>query len=133
MLFHFHVIIDSKKLQKSRALLRWRGKPDTGGGEKDRYHPLSRHEERGFFMEKEKRFYVLTVLVEDRERAYRDVNELLHQFAEDICLRVGYPVKEENIAIIFLVLKTDNDTIGALSGKLGQIPGVRVKTVPLKR
>jgi hypothetical protein len=37
------------------------------------------------------------------------------------------------MAIIFLVLKTDNDTIGALSGKLGQISGVRVKTVPLKR
>ncbi len=104
-----------------------------GEGKRTAIHPLSRLEERGFFMEKEKRFYVLTVLVEDRERAYRDVNELLHQFAEDICLRVGYPVKEENVAIIFLVLKTDNDTIGALSGKLGQIPGVRVKTVPLKR
>jgi putative iron-only hydrogenase system regulator len=81
----------------------------------------------------EKRFYILTIVVEDRERAYRHVNELLHNFSEDILLRVGYPVKEENMAIIFLVLKTDNDTMGALSGKLGQIPGVRVKTVPLKR
>jgi len=70
---------------------------------------------------------MLNILVMNRESAYKIVNEILHEFAQHIRLRVGYPVPEENISIIFLVLKTDNDTAGALSGKLGQINSVKVK------
>jgi len=61
------------------------------------------------------------------------VNEILHEFAEHIRLRVGFPVVEENMAIIFVVLKTDNDTVGALSGRLGQVEGVKVKTTLIKK
>ncbi len=78
-------------------------------------------------------WYMLNILVEDREGSYKKVNEILHEYANIIKLRVGYPVPEENIAIIFLVLKTDNDTLGAFSGKLGQVEGVRVKSTLIKR
>ncbi len=78
------------------------------------------------------RFYVVNILVENRENAYKQVNELLHDFADVIRLRMGYPVPDENIAIILLVVKANNDTMGSLSGKLGQIKEVKVKTVPVK-
>lgn len=74
----------------------------------------------------------MNIIVEDRQNAYRQVNELLHDFADVIRLRVGYPVPDENMAIILLIVKTTNDVIGSMSGKLGQVKGVKVKTVPLK-
>ncbi len=74
----------------------------------------------------------MNIIVEDRQNAYRQVNELLHDFADVIRLRVGYPVPDENMAIILLILKATNDVIGSMSGKLGQVKGVKVKTVPLK-
>ncbi|MDI6862326.1 MAG: iron-only hydrogenase system regulator [Pseudothermotoga sp.] len=78
------------------------------------------------------RFYIVNIIVEDRQNAYRQVNELLHDFADVIKLRVGYPVPDENMAIILLIVKASNDVIGSMSGKLGQVKGVRVKTMPLK-
>lgn len=74
----------------------------------------------------------MNILVEDRQDAYKKVNELLHDFADVIRLRVGYPVPDENIAIILLVIKATNDTVGSFSGRLGQIKGLKVKTIPIK-
>ncbi|HOK24735.1 iron-only hydrogenase system regulator [Coprothermobacter proteolyticus] len=78
------------------------------------------------------RFYIVNIIINNREKAYRHVNELLHDFAEDIRLRVGYPLPEENAAIILLVVKANNDVLGSLTGKLGQLENVEVKTLPLK-
>jgi len=78
------------------------------------------------------RFYIVNIIINNREKAYRQVNELLHDFAEDIRLRVGYPLPEENAAIILLVVKANNDVLGSLTGKLGQLESVQVKTLPLK-
>jgi len=74
----------------------------------------------------------VNIIVEDRQSAYKQVNELLHDFADVIKLRIGYPVPDENMAIILLIVKTSNDVIGSLSGKLGQVKSVKVKTMPLK-
>jgi len=77
------------------------------------------------------RFYIVNIIINNREKAYKQVNELLHDFAEDIRLRVGYPLPEENAAIILLVVKANNDVLGSLTGKLGQLESVQVKTLPL--
>jgi len=101
--------------------------PDTGGGTRPPFPA-----EKGVnFMDE--RFYILTLLIENIEDAYLRVNKILHEYADYIHLRVGYPVKEENIGIIFLVVKANNDVIGALAGKLGQINHVCVKSMALKR
>jgi len=84
----------------------------------------------GFFMEKKVRTTTITVF--DRNLVYREVGELLHQHADNILLRVGYPMKDQNMAIIFLILKMSTDELGALTGKLGQIQTVRVKSITLK-
>ncbi|MGC8819504.1 MAG: TM1266 family iron-only hydrogenase system putative regulator [Fervidobacterium sp.] len=79
----------------------------------------------------EERYYMIDIIVTDRDMAYSKVNELLHQYSNIIKLRVGYPVPDENIAIVFLIVKTSNDVVGALTGKLGQIKGVKVKSVAI--
>ncbi|MCK4500227.1 hypothetical protein KAU11_07005 [Candidatus Babeliales bacterium] len=80
----------------------------------------------------EKKVHTTTITVFDRNLVYREVGELLHQHADNIMLRVGYPMKDQNLAIIFLILNMSTDELGALTGKLGQIQTVRVKSITLK-
>lgn len=78
------------------------------------------------------KFHTITITIYDRKTSYNLVGELLHQYADKISLRVGYPIKEKNVAVIFIIIETDNDELGALSGKLGQIKSVKVKSTTLK-
>jgi putative iron-only hydrogenase system regulator len=77
------------------------------------------------------RIHTVTITILDRNAAFRTVGEILHNFAESIKLRVGYPMQEHNAAVIFLVVELTTDEMGALSGRLGQIPSVKVKATPL--
>ncbi len=79
----------------------------------------------------EKKVHTTTITVFDRNSVYREVGELLHRHADNILLRVGYPMKDQNMAIIFLILNMSTDELGALTGKLGQIETVRVKSITL--
>jgi len=83
-----------------------------------------------FFMEK--KLHTTTITVYDRDASYQQVGELLHNHAKNILLRVGYPLERYNAAIIFLILEMTTDELGALTGKLGQIPTVKVKSTTLK-
>lgn len=76
----------------------------------------------------EERVQTITIIIYNRDKVYDKVSELLHRFSEKIKLRVGYPMPDKNISIIFLVAELNNDELGALSGKLGQIKSVKVKT-----
>lgn len=76
--------------------------------------------------------HTLTITIYNRDEVYDRVGELLHSSADKILLRVGYPVPDQNISIIFIIVKMTNDEIGALSGKLGQISSVKVKSTTLK-
>ena len=40
----------------------------------------------------------------------------------------GYPYRERGISVIALIVDGDTDTLGAMTGKLGSIPGVKVRT-----
>ncbi|KAF2961185.1 TM1266 family iron-only hydrogenase system putative regulator [Fervidobacterium sp. 2310opik-2] len=79
--------------------------------------------------EQNERYYTVDIIVIDRNNAYSKVNELLHQYSDIIKLRVGYPVPDENIAIVFLIVKATNDVVGAFTGKIGNIKGVKVKSI----
>lgn len=76
--------------------------------------------------------HVVTIVVDDIESAFNPVSDLLHQFAPHILLRVGYPMRDRKVSVIFLVIEADLDTLGSFSGKLGQIHTVKVKTITLK-
>ena len=79
----------------------------------------------------EKRFHTATITIYDRDVSYQSVQELLHKHAESISLRVGYPLESEGIAIIFLILKMTTDELGAISGQLGQLQSVSIKSTTL--
>ncbi len=80
----------------------------------------------------EKRLHTLTITIYNRDAVYKQVSELLHNYADYIMLRTGYPIKEKNIAIIFLIVQMTGDELGALSGKLGQIKDVKVSATSIK-
>lgn len=57
------------------------------------------------------------------------INDLLHEYSNYIIGRMGIPYKQKNISIISIVMDADNNIISSLSGKLGMIKGISVKTV----
>lgn len=75
----------------------------------------------------EKNLHTCTITILDRDASYLKVSKILHKFADDIRLRVGYPVEHKNLAIIFLIMEITNDQAGALAGEIGQIDSVKIK------
>ncbi len=59
----------------------------------------------------------------------KKVNKLLNEYAEFIRGRFGVPLKNKQTGVISLIFEGSTDIIGALTGKLGQIKGVEVKTL----
>ncbi|KUO76506.1 MAG: CopG family transcriptional regulator [Clostridia bacterium BRH_c25] len=78
-------------------------------------------------MEKNSRIAVIGIVVQSREETARRLNEILSSFSNIIVGRMGIPYKEKNISVISIIVDGTNDEIGALTGKLGNIDGVKAK------
>ncbi len=76
---------------------------------------------------------VAAIIIQDRLAAAPTVNKILSEYGEIIVGRMGLPYKDRQVSVISLILDGDTDTIGAMTGKLGAIAGVRsrVTLVPL--
>lgn len=57
------------------------------------------------------------------------INQLLHEYGEYIIGRMGIPYKTKKLNVISIVIDADNNIISSLSGKLGMLEGISVKTV----
>ncbi len=75
----------------------------------------------------ETRVAVMSIIIEDAETVEK-LNSLLHEFGEYIIGRIGIPYRKRNINIISIALDAPQNTISALAGKIGTLPGVSVKT-----
>ena len=75
----------------------------------------------------ETRVAVVSIIVENEE-AVGELNELLHRFGRYIIGRMGIPYRQRGINIISIAIDAPQNTISALSGKIGKLPGVGVKT-----
>ena len=75
----------------------------------------------------ETRVAVMGIIVEDMN-AGDQLNDILHDYAEDIIGRMGIPHREKNINIISIAIDAPQDTISALAGRVGNLEGVSVKT-----
>ncbi len=60
------------------------------------------------------------------------VNTLLSEYSEIILGRQGIPIRDHGINIISLVIEGDTDRINALTGKIGKLEGVEVKSILTK-
>lgn len=76
----------------------------------------------------EKRLGFVGIIVEDRQTAAPRVNAVLSEFGELIVARTGLPYERRGCGVIALIVDATTDEIGALTGRLGQIPGVSVKS-----
>jgi putative iron-only hydrogenase system regulator len=74
------------------------------------------------------RLAVIGILVLNRELTSEKVNRILSEYANIIVGRMGIPYKERNVSIISIIVDGTTDDIGALTGKLGSIEGVKVKS-----
>ena len=76
----------------------------------------------------ETRIALIGILVEEPE-SVEQMNRLLHQYAPYIIGRMGIPHPQKSISIISIAMEADQDTVSALSGKLGALKGVSTKTI----
>ena len=75
-----------------------------------------------------KRLGFMGIIVTDRNKQAGEVNKILSEFGNIIQGRMGIPYKERNCSIITLIVDATTDDVGALTGRLGLIPGVSVKS-----
>ena len=75
----------------------------------------------------ETRVAVISIIVA-KEEAVERLNAILHDYAKYIIGRMGLPYRAKGVNIICVAVDAPNDAISALSGKLGSLDGVSVKT-----
>ena len=73
------------------------------------------------------RLGVIGIVVEDMEVVPR-VNQILSHHSQIIVGRMGIPYRQRGVSVISLIIDGDTDEIGSLTGKLGSIKGVSVKS-----
>jgi len=81
----------------------------------------------------EKRIGSALILVEEHSEVNL-LNEILSRHAHIIISRQGIPLRERKINLISLVLEGSTDEIGALTGQVGRLRNIRIKSllIPLK-
>ena len=75
----------------------------------------------------ETRVAVMSIIVEKSETV-EPLNQLLHEYRDYIIGRMGIPYRAKNISIISIAIDAPQDSISTLAGKVGNLPGVSVKT-----
>ncbi|MDE7229137.1 MAG: iron-only hydrogenase system regulator [Oscillospiraceae bacterium] len=79
-------------------------------------------------MEAENRVAIISMIIEN-DSSVEQVNRLLHDYSVFIRGRMGVPYRERGLNIISVVVDAPQDSISALAGKLGRLPGVKSKAV----
>ncbi|MCL2481355.1 MAG: iron-only hydrogenase system regulator [Spirochaetaceae bacterium] len=79
----------------------------------------------------DKRIGIIGIVIEDLSCVDK-VNAILHEYAELIVGRMGIPHRERSVSVIALIVDGNNDEISAVTGKLGRISGISVKSMITK-
>ncbi len=75
----------------------------------------------------ETRVAIIGIIVQNAD-AVEKLNNLLHEYGPYIIGRMGIPYRAKGIHIISIAIDAPQDTISALSGKIGRLPGISAKT-----
>lgn len=75
----------------------------------------------------ETRIAVMGIIVENMEPV-EILNSILHDYGEYIVGRMGIPYRKKNVNIVSIAVDAPQDVISAMSGKIGKIEGISVKT-----
>ncbi len=80
----------------------------------------------------ETRIALIGIIVEDTI-ATEKLNNILHDYGQYIVGRMGVPYRDKEVCVISVIIDATNDIISSLSGKLGMIDGITVKTIYSKK
>lgn len=80
----------------------------------------------------ETRVAVISIIVEE-QNSVAQINEILHFASDYIIGRMGIPYRQKGISIISIVIDAEINVISTVSGKLGRLSGVTVKTAYSKK
>ena len=69
----------------------------------------------------------MSIIVEKGDMVEK-LNSILHEAGDYIIGRMGIPYRARSINIISIAIDAPQDMISALSGKIGRLDGVSVKT-----
>ncbi|MDR2344154.1 MAG: iron-only hydrogenase system regulator [Spirochaetaceae bacterium] len=75
-----------------------------------------------------KRVAVIGAVLDEPGVCQKAFNDTLSSYSAIIRGRMGIPFEKEKISVVSVVLAGELDSINALTGKLGNIPHVTVKT-----
>lgn len=75
----------------------------------------------------ETRIALIAIIVENMD-SVEELNNLLHQYGKYVVGRMGLPYRKCNISILSVAVDAPQDVISTLSGKIGKLNGVSVKT-----
>ena len=75
----------------------------------------------------ETRVAVMSIIVENPD-SVKALNDLLHTFSQFVIGRMGIPYRDKNINIISVAVDAPQNEISSLSGKIGKLNGVSIKT-----
>ena len=75
---------------------------------------------------------VIATIVKNRAGSSKQLNDILSQFGHIIIGRMGIPYQERDLNIITLIVDATTDEIGSLTGKVGQLSNVTVKSTLAK-
>ena len=73
------------------------------------------------------RVALMAIIVEDRD-SVKALNDLLHEYGDHIIGRMGIPYHKRGISVLSVALDAPNNLISSLSGKIGKLPRVSIKT-----
>lgn len=74
------------------------------------------------------RIGAVIILVSEEGDIHR-INKIITEHSDLILGRQGIPLRDRSKSVISLVLEGDTDVMGSLTGKLGRLAGVKVKSV----
>lgn len=80
----------------------------------------------------ERRLGFIGIIIQDRHKSAKAVNHILSDYGDDIRARVGIPYEKKNCSVITLVVDMNTNELGSLTGKLGALEGVEVKSALAK-
>ena len=75
----------------------------------------------------ETRIAVMGIIVENIDSVEK-LNLLLHEYRAYIIGRMGIPYKDKGISIVSVAVDAPQDVISTMSGKIGNLAGISVKT-----
>ncbi|WP_291329820.1 TM1266 family iron-only hydrogenase system putative regulator [Desulfovibrio sp. UCD-KL4C] len=77
----------------------------------------------------DKRLGIIGITIKNRFESAPKVNNTLSEFGNIIVGRMGLPFREKGVNVIGIIIEATTDEVGALTGKLGMLEGVKVKSL----